>query len=88
MNLLFAADSPFVWDAEKNYRILVEENPELVRAARRGSMAAGDLEGQLRSGSDGGGRKLSLATGKERRASQAGTETGMEEVLEKNAKGV
>lgn len=90
MNLLFAAESPFVWDAERNYRILVEENPELVRAAKRGSMVAGDLEGQLRSGSDaggGGGRKFSLATGRERRASQVGTEVGTE-VLEKNGKDV
>jgi hypothetical protein len=81
MNLLFAADSPWVWDAEKNYRILVEENPELVRAAKRGSMAlaAGDLENGV------GGRKLSLATGAERRHSQAGTE---KDVMEKNAKDV
>lgn len=64
MNLLFAADSPWVWDAEKNYRILVEENPDLVRAAKRGSMAAGDLEGQLRKMSTGSGgerRRASLA---------------------------
>ena len=76
MNLLFAADSPWVWDAEKNYRTLVEENPDLVQAARRGSMAAGDLERQLREGSTAGasGRKFSLATGNERRTSQAGTE--------------
>lgn len=37
MNLVFASDSIWNWDAEKNYRILVEENPELVQAARRGS---------------------------------------------------
>jgi hypothetical protein len=64
MNLLFAADTPWVWDAERNYRILVEENPDLVQAARRGSMAAGDLEDQLRKGSvasQGERRRASLA---------------------------
>ncbi|KAL8926909.1 MAG: hypothetical protein Q9208_002718 [Pyrenodesmia sp. 3 TL-2023] len=33
MNLLFAADSVWVWDAERNYKRLVAENPELVQAA-------------------------------------------------------
>jgi hypothetical protein len=37
MNLVFAADSIWNWEAEKNYRILMEENPGLVQAARRGS---------------------------------------------------
>ena len=36
MNLVFAADSPWNWEAEKNYKRMVEENPGLVRAARRG----------------------------------------------------
>jgi hypothetical protein len=70
MNLLFAADTPWVWDAERNYRVLVEENPDLVRAAKRGSMAAGDLEDQLRNAGS-GERKFSLATGDERRRSSA-----------------
>jgi hypothetical protein len=64
MNLLFAANTPWVWDAERNYRILVEENPDLVQAARRGSMTAGDLEEQLRKGSvasQGERRRVSLA---------------------------
>lgn len=43
MNLVFAADSIWNWEAEKNYRLLVEENPELVRAARRGSSVV-DME--------------------------------------------
>lgn len=38
MNLVFASDSIWNWDAEKNYAILKEENPELVQAARRGSV--------------------------------------------------
>ena len=36
MDLLFASDSIWNWDAEKNYRKLVEENPHLVQAAKRG----------------------------------------------------
>ncbi|KAK3703444.1 hypothetical protein LTR37_014434 [Vermiconidia calcicola] len=39
MNLVFAADSIWNWEAEKNYKILMEENPDLVQAARRGSTA-------------------------------------------------
>ena len=72
MNLLFAADSPWVWEAEKNYKILCEENPELVQTARRGSQAGGDVEAALRKGSVPGGeqRKFSLA----RRPSQAEAE--------------
>jgi hypothetical protein len=90
MNLLFAADSPWVWDAEKNYRTLVEENPDLVQAARHGSMAGGDLEEALRrrsSAGGAGGRKFSLATGNERRTSNAGTDvTRTGDVHEKNVK--
>lgn len=36
MNLVFAADSIWVWEAEKNFKILKEQNPELVQAAQRG----------------------------------------------------
>jgi hypothetical protein len=36
MNLLFAADTPWTWDAERNFAILKEQNPELVQAAGRG----------------------------------------------------
>ena len=36
MNLVFASDSPWNWEAEKNYKILKEQNPELVQAAQRG----------------------------------------------------
>lgn len=83
MNLLFAADTPWVWDAEKNYRILVEQNPDLVQAARRGSMAPGDLEQRLRKGSVGSG------TGERRRTSlavRADTGVGEKDVLEVNGK--
>lgn len=72
MNLLFAADTPWNWDAEKQYAILKEENPELVQAARRGqsvSTAVDDVEPGMRRKSSlvaGGGRKPSLATNNQR----------------------
>lgn len=37
MGPLFAADRPWVWDAEKNFAKLTEQHPEPVAAARRGS---------------------------------------------------
>ncbi|KAI9842472.1 MAG: hypothetical protein M1837_007141 [Sclerophora amabilis] len=37
MDLLFAADSPWVWDAESNFAKLKEQNPGLVQAAQRGN---------------------------------------------------
>lgn len=36
MNLVFASDSIFNWEAEKAYKIFAEENPELVQAAKCG----------------------------------------------------
>ncbi|RMZ85793.1 hypothetical protein DV737_g364, partial [Chaetothyriales sp. CBS 132003] len=72
MNLLFAADTPWVWDAERNYKILREENPELVQTVRRRSTAAagGDLEATLTNVSSAGHRRPSLVAGS-RRASVA-----------------
>ena len=84
MNLLFAADSPWNWDAEENYRKLVEENPDLVQAARHGSVS-GDMESQLRRGST--GRKFSLGGEKgviNRHASDANTDVG--ELSDKSGK--
>lgn len=37
MDLVFACDSLWTWEAEKNFAILKEENPELVQAAKRGN---------------------------------------------------
>ena len=37
MNLVFAADSIWNWEAERNFKILKEQNPELVQAAQRGN---------------------------------------------------
>ena len=36
MNLLFASESPWVWDAERNFALLKDQNPDLVQAANRG----------------------------------------------------
>lgn len=36
MDLVFACDSPWTWEAEKNFAKLKAENPELVQAARAG----------------------------------------------------
>ena len=88
MNLLFAADSPWVWDAERNYRALMEENPELVQAARNRSLTGAELEAQLRrreSGAGAAGRKLSLTTGMETGHRSGGSHAGTTEGLEKSA---
>ncbi|EME40821.1 hypothetical protein DOTSEDRAFT_90925 [Dothistroma septosporum NZE10] len=37
MDLVFAADTPWVWDAERTFKRLKEENPDLVMAASRGN---------------------------------------------------
>ena len=37
MNLVFASDSIWNWEAERNFKILKEQNPELVQAAQRGN---------------------------------------------------
>ena len=36
MNLVFASDSIWTWNEEKHFRLLKEQNPELVQAAERG----------------------------------------------------
>jgi len=38
MDLLFAAKTPWVWDAEKNFARLKEQHPEIVHAAREGKL--------------------------------------------------
>lgn len=35
MDLLFAADTPWNWDAERNFALLKEQNPDLVQAAKQ-----------------------------------------------------
>jgi hypothetical protein len=59
MDLLFAADSIWNWEAEKNYRRLVEENPQIVQAAKRAQSVIDPETGVVRSGSEGQGRRRS-----------------------------
>lgn len=40
MDLLFAADSIWNWDAERNFARLKEEHPDIVQAARSGSLVS------------------------------------------------
>ncbi len=58
MDLLFAADSPWNWEAEKNFRLLKEQNPDLVQAAQRGHSVIDPETGLPRRGSV--GRNMSL----------------------------
>ena len=51
MNLVFASDSIWNWEAERNYALLKEQNPELVQAARRGNSVVDPEGGAVRSGS-------------------------------------
>lgn len=76
--VVFAADSIFNWEAERNFKRLVEENPELVQAARRGDSVIDTETGLPKSevnGFDGSsdekgeGRKFSLVTNDQRRGS-------------------
>ena len=69
MDLLFAADSPWNWEAEKNFARLVEENPGLVQAARRGSSVVGNMEngavvGAKKEVGNGDGHVVGLGGGK------------------------
>lgn len=45
MDLLFAADTPWSWDAEKTFAMLKEQNPGLGGAARHGDRE--DLEAKV-----------------------------------------
>ncbi|KAK3614026.1 hypothetical protein LTR56_026876 [Elasticomyces elasticus] len=45
MSLAFASDSIWEWEAEKNFKILQDENPGLVKAARMGSLSTGPETG-------------------------------------------
>lgn len=60
MDLVFASDSIWTWEAEKNFARLKAENPQLVQAARAGHGVVDAEKGV-------GSRKASLASG--RRAS-------------------
>ncbi|KAI9744135.1 MAG: hypothetical protein M1818_002287 [Claussenomyces sp. TS43310] len=47
MDLLFAADTPWNWDAERNFALLKEQNPDLIQAARHGHGVSVNLEDGL-----------------------------------------
>jgi hypothetical protein len=66
MNLVFAADSIWNWEAERNFAILKEQNPDLVRAARQGSLVL-DPETGMPTGDEKGAerRRSSLVAYKE-----------------------
>ncbi|CAD6584616.1 MAG: hypothetical protein ASARMPREDX12_001711 [Alectoria sarmentosa] len=61
MDLVFASDSIWNWDAERNFKILKEQNPELVQAAQRGNSVV-DPEAGVKGGRQGSlvPRNLSL----------------------------
>ena len=44
MDLLFAANTPWNWDAERNFARLKEEHPELVQTARVGSVSVAKMD--------------------------------------------
>ena len=76
INLVFACDSIWNWDAEKNYKILKEENPELVQAAERGHSVVDPETGlPTRKSSMTPGRGLSLDARKFSLARQGETQT-------------
>lgn len=67
MNLVFAADSIWNWEAERNFAVLKAENPGLVRAAKGGSMSV-DVDPETGLPATGGekeegGRRMSLIAG-------------------------
>jgi hypothetical protein len=60
MDLLFAAKSPWVWDAERSFERLREEHPEIAHAAHKGQLVR-DVE----TGRVGVGRGMAEEVGKE-----------------------
>jgi len=65
MNLVFAADSIWNWEAERNFKLLMEENPELVKAARRGDSVV-DAEDGIDGEKGGETRRMSLFNNSEK----------------------
>ena len=65
MNLVFASDSIWNWEAEKNFARLKEENPDLIQAAQRGHSVVDPETGQVRRRSSAAptGQKFSLVAG-------------------------
>lgn len=63
MDLVFASDSIWVWDAEKNFARLKDENPELIKAAKSGHRSSDAEKGVF------GSRRGSRASTTARKAS-------------------
>ncbi|KAK2739396.1 hypothetical protein FQN55_009469 [Onygenales sp. PD_40] len=63
MDLLFAADTPWTWDAERTFAQLKAENPDLVQAGERSGSVVDPETGKLRArqASAVGGLTLNLA---------------------------
>ena len=61
MDLVFASDSIWNWEAEKNFKLLQDENPDLIQAAKRGKSVVDPETGLKRSSSATQPRKMSLA---------------------------
>ena len=64
MNLVFAADSIWNWEAETNFAILKEQNPGLVQAARSGSSSIDPETGLPYVGEKDDERRMSLVVHK------------------------
>ncbi|CZR62174.1 probable transporter (major facilitator superfamily) [Phialocephala subalpina] len=50
MDLLFAAKTPWVWDAERNFARLKEEHPEIANAAHKGQIVHDIETGKVKNG--------------------------------------
>ena len=77
MNLVFASDSIWTWDAEREFKLLKEQNPQIVQA--NAVRAASKVDTELGFGS--GERGLSLDVG-----SMGGHELGNDVELSEMAK--
>ena len=93
IDLVFASDSIWNWEAERNFKILKEQNPDLVQAARRGQSVVDPETGLIKttSGVGGGqGRSMSLhveglgrkGTGGVRDGDSSGDEKGVVSKIE------
>ncbi|KAL8933263.1 MAG: hypothetical protein Q9216_006443 [Gyalolechia sp. 2 TL-2023] len=78
MDLLFAADSIWNWDAEKTFARLKTENPDLVQAAKRHESVVSGLEGGMggRKGSSGRGMSLIPGGGEKKIGAGSDSENG------------
>lgn len=62
INLVFTSDSIWNWEAERNFKILKEQNPELAHVEER-SRSASESEARLLSRDSKDGRGVSLDAG-------------------------